>query len=84
MIAVSRKLFRELSCSSNNRTKLKQENDRNILERIVCVKLGDDIHNPGELTGQMMVLKEHVKARYQSSDLIRAQKIDKMTTHLSK
>ena len=32
----------------------------------------------------MMVLKEHVKARYRLSDLIRAQKNDKMTSNLSK
>ena len=32
----------------------------------------------------MMALKEHVKARYRLSDLIRAQKNDKMTSNLSK
>ena len=31
-----------------------------------------------------MALKEHVKARYRLSDLIRAQKSDKMTSNLSK
>ena len=31
-----------------------------------------------------MALEEHVKARYWLSDLIRAQKNDKMTSHLSK
>ena len=54
------------------------------MRRIVCVKLKDDIHSSGELNGQMMVLKEHVKARYRLSDLIRAQKNDKMTRNLSK
>ena len=44
---------------------------------IVCVKLKDDIHNPGERNGQIMALKEHVKARYRLSDLIRAQKMTK-------
>ena len=48
------------------------------------MKLKEDIHNPGELNGQMMALKEHVKARYRLSDLIRAQKNDKMTSNLSK
>ena len=42
-----------------------------------------DIHNPRELNGQMMALKEHVKARYSLSDLIRAQKNDKTTCNLS-
>ena len=83
-IAVSRKPFMELSCNSNVRTKLEPDDDREVLRRIVCVKLKDDIHSPGELNGQMMVLKEHVKAKYRLSDLIRAQKNDKMTSNLSK
>ena len=48
------------------------------------MKLNDDIHNPGELNGQMMGLKEHVKTRYRLSDLIRAQEINKLTSNLSK
>ena len=83
-ITVSRKPFRELSCNSNVRTNLVPEDDRKIMKRIVCVKLKDDIHNPGEKNGQIMALKEHVKARYRLSDLIRAQKNDKMTSNLSK
>ena len=83
-IAVSRKPFRELSCNSNVRTNLVPEDDRKILRRIVCVKLKDCIHNPGEMKGEIMALKEHVKARYKLSDLIRAQKNDKMTSNLSK
>ena len=82
-IAVSRKPFRELSCNSNVRTNLVPEDDKKIIRRIVCVKLKDDIHNPGEMNGQIMSLKEHVKARYRLSDLIRAQKNDKMTSNLS-
>ena len=69
-IAVSRKPFRELSCNSIFRMNLEPDDDRELLRRIVCVKLKDDIHNPGELNGQMMVLKEHVKARYRLSGLI--------------
>ena len=56
MIAVSRKPFRELSCNSNIRTHLEPESDKE------AVKRKDDTHNPGELNGQMMALKEHVKA----------------------
>ena len=82
-IALSRKPFRELSCNSNVRTNLVPENDRKVLRRIVCVKLKDDIHIPGEMKGQIMAPKEHVKARYRLSDLIRAQKNDKMTSNLS-
>ena len=46
-IAVSRKPFRELSCNSNVRTNLVPEDDMKIVEWIICVKLNDDIHNPG-------------------------------------
>ena len=60
------------------------EDERKILRRIVCVKPKDDIRSPGEMNGQIMALKEHVKARYRLSDLIRAQKNDKMTSNLSK
>ena len=84
IIAVSRKNFRELSSSSNIRTNLEPEGDKKVLRRIVCVKLRDNIHNPGELNGQTMALKDHVKVRYRLSDLIRAQKNDKMTSNLSK
>ena len=44
--AVSRKPFRELSCNSNVRTKLDPDDDREVLRRIVCVKLKDNIHSP--------------------------------------
>ena len=64
-IAVSRKPFRELSCNSNIGTNLVPDDDRKVLRRIVCVKLKDDIHSPGELNGQMMALKEHVRYRHQ-------------------
>ena len=80
-IAVSRKPFRELSCNSNVRINLLPEDDT---KRIIFVKLNDDIHNPGEMNGQIMALKEHVKAIYRMSDLIRAQKNEKITNNLSK
>ena len=32
------------------------------------------------MTGQMMALKEHEKARYRPSDMVRAQENDEMTT----
>ena len=67
--ALSRKPFRELSCNSNVRTNLEPDDDREYLRRIVNVKLKGDILSPGELNGQMMVLKERVKARYRLSDL---------------
>ena len=63
MTEVPRRPFRELSCNSNIRTNLEPDDDRVVLRGIVCVKLKDDIHKPGELNGQMMALKKHVKAR---------------------
>ena len=83
-IAVSRKPFRELSCNSNFRTNLVPEDEMKIVKMMKCVKLNDDIHNRGEMNGQIMALNEHVKERYRLSDLIRAQKNDKMTSNLSK
>ena len=74
----------ELSCSSNIRRNLELEADEEVFRGIVIVKLKDDIPNPGELNGQMMALKEHVKARYRLSELIRAQKNDNMTSNLQK
>ena len=84
MIVVSRKSFRELTCNPNIRTNLEPEEDREVMRRIVIVKPNDDIYNPAELNGQMMALKEQFKARYKLSDLIRAQKNDKMTSNLFK
>ena len=83
-IAVSRKPFRELSCNSIVRTNLVPEDDMKMVKRIISVKLNDDIHNPGEMNGQIMALKERIKARYRLSDLMRAQKNDMMTSNLSK
>ena len=51
IIAVSRKPFRELPCNSIVRTILVPEDDMKIVKRIKCVKLNDDIHNPGEMNG---------------------------------
>ena len=78
-IAVSRKPFRELSCNSNVSANLEPDDDREVLRRIVCV----NIRSPGELNGQMTVLKEYVKARYILWDPIRAQKNEKMASSLS-
>ena len=37
--AVSRKPFRELSCNSNIRKNLEPDDDKEVLRRIVCLKL---------------------------------------------
>ena len=53
----------EVSCNSIIRTNLEPEDDREVLRRIVCVNLKDDIHNPGEQNCQIVAFKEHVKTR---------------------
>ena len=57
---------------------MKLEGDRELLRGIVCAKLKGDIHNPGELNGKMIELKEYIKARYRLSDTSpEERKIDK-------
>ena len=50
--------------------------------KIWCVKMGDDAHQPGELNRQLRVMKTCLKARYRLSDLVRAQRNDRMTINL--
>ena len=42
----------------------------------------EDTHQPNELNSQMRVMKTHLKARYRLSDLLRAQRNDRMTSNL--
>ena len=42
----------------------------------------EDTHQPNELSGQMRVMKTYLKARYRLSDLLRAQRNDRMTRNL--
>ena len=44
------------------------EVDREVSRGIVCAKLKGEIHNPEELNGKMIELKEYIKARYRLSD----------------
>ena len=44
----------------------------------------DDAHQPYELSSQLMVMKTNLKARYRPSDLLRAQRNDRMTINLKK
>ena len=39
----------------------------------------DDAHAPEKMSGQMNVVKTYLKARYRLSDLLRAQRNDRMT-----
>ena len=51
------------------------------LAKIWCVKMEEDTHQPNELNSQMRVMKTYLKARYRLSDLLRAQRNDRMTSN---
>ena len=44
----------------------------------------EDTHQPNELNSQMRVMKTYLKARYRLSDLLRAQRNDRMTSNLKR
>ena len=54
------------------------------LAKIWCVKMEEDTHQPNELNSQMRVLRTYLKARYRLSDLLRAQRNDRMTSNLKR
>ena len=60
----------------------KQETQQ--LAKISCVKMEEDTHQSNELNSQMRVMKTYFKARYRLSDLLRAQRIDCMTSNLKR
>ena len=48
------------------------------------VKMEDDTHQSDEMKSQLRVMKTYLKARYRLSDLLRAQKNDRMTSNLKR
>ena len=54
------------------------------LAKIWCVKMKDDTHQPDEMNTQLTVMKTYFKARYRLSDLLRAQRNDRMTSSLKR
>ena len=44
----------------------------------------DDTHQPDERNSQMRAMKTYLKARYRLSDLLRAQRIDRMMSNLKR
>ena len=44
----------------------------------------DDTHQPNELNSQLRVMNTYLKARYRLSDLLRAQRNDRMTSNLKR
>ena len=84
-IAVSKRSISLLPQKEVVRTDLqpfKQETQP--LAKIWCVKMEDDTHQPDERNTQMRVMKTYLKARYRLSDLLRAQRNDRMTSNLKR
>ena len=84
-IAVSKRSISLLPQKEVVRTDLqpfKQETQP--LAKIWCVKMEEDTHQPNELNSQMRVMKTYLKARYRLSDLLRAQRNDRMTSNLKR
>ena len=54
------------------------------LKKIWCVKLMDDAHAPEITSGQFNVVKTYLEARYRLSDLLRAQRNERMTVNLKR
>ena len=52
------------------------------MAKIWCVKMEDHTQQPDEMNNQMRVMKTYLKARYRLSDLLRAQRMDRMTSNL--
>ena len=84
-IAVSKRSISLLPQKEIVRTDLqpfKQETQP--LAKLWCVKMEEDTYQPNELNSQMRVVKTYLKARYRLSDLLRAQRNDRMTSNLKK
>ena len=84
-IAVSKRSISLLPQKAVVRTDLLPfEQETQPLAKIWCVKMEEDTHQPNELNSQMRVMKTYLKARYRLSDLLRAQRNDRMTSNLKR
>ena len=85
LIAVLKRPTRLLPHGTVIRTNLEPSvQEATHLKKIWCVKLMDDAHAPKIMSGQMNVIKTYLKARYRLSDLLRAQRNDRMTSSLKR
>ena len=85
LIAVSKQPTRLLPNATVVRTNLETSvQEATPLKKIWCVKLMDDAHAPEKKSGQLNVVKTYLKARYRLSDLLRAQRNDRMTNNLNR
>ena len=85
LIAVSKRPTRLLPHGTVVRTNLEPSvQEATPLKKIWCVKLMADAHAPEIMSWQMIVVKTYLKARYRLSDLLRAQRNDRMTSSLKR
>ena len=78
-IAVSKRSISLLPQKEVVRTDLQPFNqETQPLAKIWCVKMEEDTHQPDDLNSQMRVMKTYLMARYRLSDLLRAQRKDRM------
>ena len=85
LIAVSKRPTRLLPHGTVVRTNLEPSvQEATPLKKIWCVKLMDDAHAPEIMSGQMIVARTYLKARYRLSDILRAQRNDRMTSSLKR
>ena len=84
-IAVSKRLISLWPQKEVVRTDLQPiEQETQPLAKNWCVKIEEDTHQPNELNSQMSVLKTYLKARYRLSDLLKAQRNERMTSNLKR
>ena len=84
-IAVSKRSMSLLRKKEVVRTDLQPfEQETQPLAKIWCVKKEEDTHQPNEMNSQMRVMKTYLNARYRLSDLLSAQRSDRMTSNLKK
>ena len=85
LIAVSKRPTRLLPHGTVVRTNLEPSGqEATHLKKIWCVKLMDDVHAPEIMSGQLNVIKTYLKARYRLSDLLSAQRNDRMASNLKR
>ena len=84
-IAVSKHSISLLPQKEVVRTDLQPfEQETQPLAKIWCIKMEEDTHQPNELNSHMRAMNSYLKARYRLSDLLRAQRNDRMTSNLKK
>ena len=84
-IAVSKRSISLLPQKEVVRTDLQPfQQETQPLAKIWCVKMEEDTHQPNEMNSQMRIMKTYLKARYRLSDLLRAQRNDRMTSNLKR